>query len=372
MKYEELMSKNFIRYQMTSALGSRYLLGEKLGGGSFGEIYIAENVNTSEEVAVKLESKNTKIQLLKNESTIYRLLQGGVGIPNIKYYGTDENQNALVMDLLGKSLQNLFIERNNIFSLKTVLMIADQMLTRIEYLHNKNLIHRDIKPENFVIGRGRKSNQIYMIDMGISKLYCDKYTHEHIKFCTGKSMAGTARYTSINSHLGHEQSRRDDMESIAYVLIYFLKGKLPWENIKAANKTEKNQIIRDLKINTPIEQLCEGLPNEFARFLTYARSLGFEDRPDYAKYRKKFRKLFIKQNYVYDFVYDWLLPCTTKSTLSPSILSESVECKKSIQALPHILKPKHGVSQYKARERIQPKITRAVHSNLCTNRKNIH
>lgn len=299
-------------------LGSRYLLGEKLGGGSFGEIYVAENVNTSEEVAVKVEMKNNKIQLLKNESAIYRLLQGGVGIPNIKYYGSDDNQNALVMDLLGKSLQTLFNENDKSFSIKTVLMIADQMITRVEYLHHKNLIHRDIKPDNFVIGKGKKSNQIYMIDMGISKPYCDRYTHEHIKFCTGKSVSGTIRYTSINSHMGHEQSRRDDLESVAYVLVYLLKGTLPWINVQASNKTEKNQMIRDLKINTPIEKICEGIPQEFADFLSSVRSLSFEEKPDYAKYRKMFRKLFIRENFVYDFQYDWMLPKQTKVIPQPA------------------------------------------------------
>ena len=280
---------------------SRFKFGEKLGAGSFGEIYAAENIFTNEEVAIKLESTKSKTNFLLNESKVYNLLAGGVGIPKIRYYGTEGKHNALIMDLLGKSLESLFSQCNNKFSLKTVLMIADQMITRCEYLHSKNLIHRDIKPENFVVGKGKKDTQIFMIDMGLSKRYCNLMTHEHIPIVEGKNLVGTAAYTSLNTHKGIEQSRRDDLEGIAYVIIRFLRGSLPWQNIKISDKKEKNKMIYEIKSNVSVEELCEGLPYEFSEFLNYTRNLGFTEKPDYSYCRS----LFIREGYLYDCIYDW-------------------------------------------------------------------
>lgn len=290
---------------MNIPINSKFKLRERLGGGTFGEIYSAQNIITEEEVAVKLESLNSKNHLLKNESKVYRLLAGGVGIPNIRYYGTESDHNALVMDLLGKSIKDLFVSCGNKFSLKTTLMIADQMLTRVEYLHNKNLIHRDIKPENFVIGKGKKEGQIFMIDMGLSKPYCNNITHEHIPFTSGKPLIGTACYTSLNSHHGYEQSRRDDIEGVAYVLIHLVKGSLPWQGIKAKDKEEKNKIIMKMKEDISIDELCEGIPQEFATLLSKARNLDFSEKPDYSMYRQMFRELFIREGYCYDCIYQW-------------------------------------------------------------------
>ena len=293
---------------------SKFQLRERLGGGTFGEIYSAENEQTSEFVAVKIETVKSKSQQLLNELRVYKLLEGGVGIPHIKYYGTKDEHNALVMDLLGKSLASLFQMCDYHFSLKTVLMIADQLLIRIEYLHHKNLIHRDIKPENFVIGRGNKSNQIYMIDLGLSKRYCDQMTHQHNEMKHVKTLIGTAKYASINSHLGNDQSRRDDLESIAYVLIYLMKGSLPWQKLPIKDKKEKLKMIRQMKINTSVEELCDGIKPEFATFLTAVKNLEFEEKPDYSGYRELFRQLFIREGYVYDCKWDWVscLPPTGK------------------------------------------------------------
>lgn len=205
----------------------KYRLGRKIGNGSFGEIYLGTNIQTNEEVAIKLESVKTRNPQLLYESRIYRIIQGGPGIPAIHWFGVEGEFNILIIDLLGPSLEDLFNYSHRRFSLKTVLMLADQMLSRVEYMHAKNFLHRDVKPDNFLIGLGRKCNLLHVIDFGLAKKYRDPKTNQHIQYVEGKSLTGTARYTSINTHLGIEQSRRDDLEGLGYVFMYFLRGSLP-------------------------------------------------------------------------------------------------------------------------------------------------
>jgi len=201
----------------------------------------------------------------------------------------------------------LFNFCNRKFSLKTVLMCADQMINRIEYVHAKNFIHRDIKPDNFLIGLGKKANQIHIIDFGLAKKYRDPKTQQHIPYREGKNLTGTARYASVNTHLGIEQSRRDDLEALGYVFMYFLRGSLPWQGMKGNSKKEKYDRIMEKKMSTPIEVLCKGYPSEFVTYLNYCRSLRFEDRPDYAYLRRFLKDLFFRENYQYDFIFDWTI-----------------------------------------------------------------
>jgi len=292
---------------MELRVGGKYRLGRKIGEGSFGDIYLGVNLQTGEEVAIKLESVRAKHPQLLYESKIFRILQGGVGIPNIHWFGVEGDFNIMVIDLLGPSLEDLFNYCGRKFSLKTVLMIADQMITRIEYMHAKNFIHRDIKPDNFLIGLGKRADKIYIIDYGLSKKYRDPRTGLHIPFKDNKSLTGTARYTSINTHLGIEPSRRDDLEAVGYVLMYFLKGKLPWQGLQARHKKEKYERIMETKIATPIETLCKGYPEEFAVYLNYCRSLRFEDRPDYNYLKRLFKDLFWKTYTDWDFLFDWVI-----------------------------------------------------------------
>lgn len=293
---------------MELRVGGKFRIGREIGSGSFGKVYLGTNVQSGEEVAIKLESVRSKAPQLLYECKLYKILAGGVGVPNVHWYGVEGDFNVMVMDLLGPSLEDLFSFSKRKHSLKTVLMLADQMINRIEYVHAKNLIHRDIKPDNFTIGLGKRANQVHVIDFGLAKKFRDPRTQQHIPYREGKNLVGTARYASINTHLGLEQSRRDDLESIGYVLMYFIRGSLPWQGLKVrGSKKEKYDKIMETKMNTPLHVLCDGFPKEFETYLNYCRSLRFEDRPDYAYLRRLFKDLFFREGYQYDFVYDWTI-----------------------------------------------------------------
>ncbi|CAH8379775.1 unnamed protein product [Eruca vesicaria subsp. sativa] len=298
-------------FSMELRIGNKYRLGRKIGSGSFGEIYIGTDTQTNEEVAIKLESVKTPHPQLAYESRVYRILrlQGGgeTGemIPNMRWYGVERDQyNVMVMDLLGPSLEDLFSYCNKRFTLKTVLMLADQLINRLEFVHSKSYLHRDLKPENFLIGLPRRADQVYIIDFGLAKKYRDGSTHSHIPYRENKGFIGTPSYVSINTHLGIEQSRRDDMESLGYVLMYFLRGSLPWQGLKEVGDKKRDKIFAK-KASTSFEELCRGYPIEFASYFHHCHSLRFEDKPDYAYLKRLFCDLFIRQGFQFDYVFDW-------------------------------------------------------------------
>ncbi|KAG4067357.1 hypothetical protein HA402_000348 [Bradysia odoriphaga] len=288
-------------------VGGKYRVIRKIGSGSFGDIYLGISVVCGEEVAIKMEALNARHPQLLYEYKLYKLMMGGVGIPRIRYYGQERNYNVLVMDLLGPSLEDLFNFCTRHFTIKTVLMLVDQMIGRLEFLHCKHFIHRDIKPDNFLMGIGRHCNKLFLIDFGLAKKYRDIRSRIHIAYREDKNLTGTARYASINAHLGIEQSRRDDLESLGYVMMYFNRGSLPWQGLKATTKKQKYERISEKKMSTPIEVLCKGFPAEFAMYLNYCRTLRFDESPDYMYLRQLFRILFRTLNHQYDYTFDWTM-----------------------------------------------------------------
>lgn len=278
-------------------------------------MHVGVHIESGEEVAIKLESVKSRHPQLLFESRVLKYLTTplSVGLPAMRWFGLEGEFNAMVMDLLGGSLEDLFQQCGHRFSLKTTLMLADQLLRRVEFLHTHHFVHRDIKPDNFLLGTGQQAHTIYLIDFGLAKRYRDKNL-KHIDFREHKSLTGTARYASINTHMGLEQSRRDDLESIGYVLLYFLRGNLPWQGLKVANKEYKYNKISERKVATPVEVLCRGFPVEFTTYMLYVRSLRFDQDPDYAYLRKLFRDLFLREGYEYDSLYDWTLKRTAAAT----------------------------------------------------------
>jgi len=313
-------------------VGGLYCLGRKLGAGSFGEIYFAVNTQTGEELACKVEHSKCRHPQLMYEAKLLKHLQGVPGIAHVHFCDVEGEYNVMVMDLLGPSLEDLFNICHRKFGGKTVLMIADQMLYRVEYLHSKNFIHRDIKPDNFLIGNGKKASIIYIIDFGLAKKYRDPRTQQHIPYRDNKSLTGTARYASINAHLGVEQSRRDDLEAIGYVLMYFNRGQLPWQGLQASTKEEKYLKIMECKRSTPVSTLCKGYEPVFT-YLNYCRALRFEDRPDYAYLRRLFKDLFLRQGYVNDGLFDWSQPAM-KSEAEPEPTTTEVDAKDKTKDSP--------------------------------------
>lgn len=305
-------------------IGKRFRLLRRLGGGAFGEVYVGADLVTEEYVAIKLEPIVSMHQPhLYHEARLYQLLTKGlvtVGIPKIRFFGREGEYNALVMDLLGPSLEDLFDYCGRKFDLKTVCQLGIQMVHRLEFLHSMGFLHRDLKPENFVMGCGRRAHHVYMIDLGLAKRYRDATSGNHIAYIEGKALTGTARYVSLHTHLGRQQARRDDMESLAYILIYFASGGLPWQGVRCQNKLAKYERIKALKQQTSVDELCQGItsPAPFADFLVYTRSLAFDEAPNYKQCVGYFEDLMLEMNWEHDFGFQW----TARSAASATAVSE--------------------------------------------------
>ncbi|XP_017107052.2 casein kinase I [Drosophila bipectinata] len=292
---------------INQVVGGKYHVLKAIGSGSFGDIYQGVSIKDGSDVAIKVEPSDAKYPQLMYEAKVYEQLADCTGFPALLHFGCEKNYNAMVIELLGSSLEELFNKCKRRFSLKTVLMLTDQLLLRLQCVHEHGFIHRDIKPDNFLMGLGKNSNKLFLIDFGLSKRFKDIGTEQHIAYRKDRNLTGTVRYASINAQQGVEQSRRDDMESLGYCMMYFNIGNLPWQGVTAATKKQKYEKILEKKTSVSIEELCKGFPAEFALYMKYVRNLRFKEPPDHVYLRQLFRIMFRSLGHQYDFMFDWNL-----------------------------------------------------------------
>ena len=286
-------------------LFNKFKIIQKIGHGAFGRIYIAQSICSKKLYAVKIEPIEDSNFLLEEESSFLSSINSP-RIPKVKLFGYSGRNIVLVMELLGGSLDKIFHSLpDKKMSLRCVCNIGYQMVTIFETIHNQNIIHRDVKPGNITLGVGDKKKFLYLIDFGLSLKYRSSSKKNHLPFETGKKLIGNARYSSINALEGNSQSRRDDLESLGYVLIYFCIGRLPWQGKISHSKEDKYYKIREIKTNITPSELCENLPPQFEEYITYTRNLKYEEEPDYNYLRNLFLKVLKNNNWEFDYYYDW-------------------------------------------------------------------
>ncbi|KAI9450701.1 kinase-like domain-containing protein [Lactarius psammicola] len=255
-------------------VGGRYRVGKLLGSGGSGDVYLGKDIRTSAEVALKIGHADHFPSRLAHEYNVYKATAGCTGISSVFWYGKEGPYEVIVLEHVGTSLGDLFSTRQ--FNLRKTFLYAPQMLSAIESLHIRHYIHCDIKPENFTVRLDNPT--IFLIDFGLARLFRNPATYLHIPYSTDQPVVGTLPFTSINGQRGHAQSRRDNLESLTYTIICLARGDLPWTSISASSDQEA---VLQKKLSTTVEELCEGLPVPFSKFVHYVRSLGFDEKPDY-------------------------------------------------------------------------------------------
>lgn len=284
---------------------NNYKIMKYINSGSFGNVYEVIHKKTKKPFALKIpiiSEERDGQKMLIDESKIYKHLSDpSKGIPDIKLISYDKKK-VMVMDLLGPSLDSLFHQHKKRFSLQTVIKLTISMINILQYIHSKGYLHRDLKPDNFTVDKDTKTN-LYCIDFGLAKKYINKEGN-HIKFSDSRKFCGTAKYASIAAHERHEQSRKDDLESLVYILVYLYKGKLPWSDLKIKDKKKRYKKIYKEKLKNTPEELCDKMPREYTVFLNYIKEMSFDEDPPYSSFIKMFTKLYNKNNFEND-LYDW-------------------------------------------------------------------
>ena len=304
---EKIISPEEEQKLLSSTFFKKYKPFYQKAHGSFSIIYEGINIETNEHVAIKLEPRNAQSEnlLLQNEIFYLYKLRHCPGIVKIITTGRTKKYNILIEPLLGGTLYSLYLDQNKNFTLKDICLISLQCISRLESVHNKGIIHCDIKPENFCVGL-RDKRIIYLIDFGISKKYRSDRTKKHIQFNITKTMCGTARYASMNALSGLQLSRRDDLESLSYMILYFLTKKLPWQGITAKSLVTRYKKIYEKKSELEKWDKFLSLPIQIQNFIKYCRNLGFSEDPNYKLMKNFFYDLMKQNEFVDDKNFSWI------------------------------------------------------------------
>jgi serine/threonine protein kinase len=280
-----------------------YKLEKQIGKGSFGKVFKVTKKSNGNIYACKIENNDSGKERLPNEYKIYKrfAIKKLDCVPEINTYFTTSKYNILIMELLGKSLDRVLNDYGGKLDLGTAMKIGINIISHMKKIHSVGIIHRDIKPNNFMFGSNENNSKLYVMDFGLSKRWF--HNDKHIEYRDGRDLIGTARYASVNIHLGIEPTRRDDMESIGYMLVYLAKGRLPWQGLKKKTKDSPIDKIGERKLNIDVKELCEDLPSCFYEYVSYTRKLDFDQKPDYDYLTKIFKKSASKNDI--ELEYAW-------------------------------------------------------------------
>ena len=322
-------------------IGNQYRPTAKLGCGAFGNVFKAHDIYTRKKVAIKLESGAATGPSIASEARILNDLGPAKGLPKLICHGIYKNQHFLVLELLGLSLKK-HMKRRGQFSLKSVLMVGLQLVDRLEFIHKHGILHRDIKPDNCLLGR-KNPSVVYLVDFGLSKKF--RVNGMHMPYREGKRLTGTAHYASISVQLGIENSRRDDIESLGYLLVALLYGRLPWQHISSKRVKNAAQRVCQIKMSGSLHRLCPNLPPQVDAWVSYARGLAFEAEPDYPYLRRLLESAAEAQKLRMDNVFDWVRRRSSKSRRKPSVEEGRVETQEA-QEFPEFKHPEATIKVF--------------------------
>eukprot|EP00736_Rhodelphis_marinus_P004453 Rmarinus@m.15788 len=295
-----------------SVVAERFLLERKVGEGAFGDVYFARDQKQKGlEVAIKIDRENK--DSLIYEAHVHRKLGSADGVPRLLHVHKDGSQSVLAMERLGPSLEQMHVLCHRKFSLKTVLMLGQRLVSLLEYLHQRGYVHRDIKPQNFLLGLGSKAHVIHVIDFGVALKYRSRVgirKHQHIPYSENQRRVGSLRYASVYTHQGIGQSRRTDLESVGYLLVYFSLGSLPWQKVEEPDAHARDKLLEKMKRD---RALFKELPREVEEYVQCCRKLSYEETPNYEYLRQLFRTAMDSRGLVDDDVFDWSIIDTSRA-----------------------------------------------------------
>ncbi|CAD8170225.1 unnamed protein product [Paramecium pentaurelia] len=318
--------------QPASIFNGKYIVQKKISSGSFGVVLLGHDKDKNIDVAIKIEKEeNEDVRSLEREVQVLERLNGIEGVPQLYWHGEQDDYNIIVMQILGKDLA-YYMKSKKKFSFKTAIQLGIQIVKVLERIHNKGVVHRDLKPENILFGIDDECSKIYVIDFGISKIFRDKNGKIH-PFRDNTSFIGTTRYASIAAHKGYELSRKDDIESLIYVLLYFMKGQLPWQNMQNVSDEERTVKVGELKMSIDPRELCKDVPIEFAIILEYLKQLEYQSEPNYNFVYQQFEKAASNLCIQLDYSFDWdqQQPMKVSQNTHSEIMQRSTTLNQQLQ-----------------------------------------